>query len=938
MLGVQFSLAGRIILVLLGLAILFIFISPAFGFDLMKYLTNPPSIEDITQVVDFSSADQYQNGELVPEGMSLLEGAGVDSVSEELHSNLSVAKCSGCSSCTNAFTLPKKFYKCQSCDTCNGITQAGRYNNCLNCDTTSGTCVMCDDTGDEYALCKNLKTCIYQSYGDKEYSDINGCLVGQIQHNEGDSIDLNELDTILKSCKSEMLTLNIGNNMTKDLCYFNNTSISNYDYERPNDFYLKYQVPDPGTSSTYPTLNGQVRFYPVYQDKELIPYFDNGGESAAKYRVYVAFNSTPNSKFEVRVGHFQYIVAPNLNWDNKECPLGEVTTDSNGFAKAMLTYGTDCNKDGENWKDYPEKHPLNGIAIFSPTQNSNEIDSIKNVNVVFYSNNPYMNGQWADDLRYSNCNFNVPIDSYLEDRPWWGINNPDNLNTSWSLTQGDKDSSIKVFYDSFLPGGGNSNNRGNIKIQLGHLDTDFTRDCNFNLYVCTQDAFADYSDESSVALTEFFMNFNPINVYRNVSYGSNKVILYNYFLYNLDRNYSVDEIKSAIKTGMRLFESNSFIPNSLSSGIDWLKFNDGIYTGYWSDVNAQVKYDNDCWDSSLENIVASTNGKFIIGNCKNNNCSGKIKIRVAFRYVEPNSTNPGVQPLYPTVTFCDAENVVTPNPDLSNWLWSTWPPADFTTDANNAHTFDSPTCPAGSYAASCLTKNYYLQDQNNGNYGEDDIQSIKTDGEKCSVVGKDTKGAEEQRRTVGVLCSPVQPIIKWPSSWDQKTFMSYNYVSSSPSCDPGTVPIACFAEVNNARDMLVDSYIVGNKCNATFHDNNVPTTGPIRMGVFDVKVGVSCMNILGGLQWGSWKQYDSSTFNWCELTADVGIFESTCPSGIPIGCISQVGSDTNYNEDLLQSVYIEGNKCKVYADDFDRNQMLAGCEQRRRVGAICYSQ
>jgi hypothetical protein len=207
-----------------------------------------------------------------------------------------------------------------------------------------------------------------------------------------------------------------------------------------------------------------------------------------------------------------------------------------------------------------------------------------------------------------------------------------------------------------MPSGGNSLNRGNIKIQLGRLDVDFQRNCKFDIYVCSQDAFAEYEGESILNLNDFLNDFSPINVYKTSSFGNNQIILYNYFDFNLDKEYTVEEIKSAIKTGFRNWEQNLFPYLSSSTSFDWLKNNDGIYQGSWGDTTRSLVYENDCWDNSLNLIMERLNGKFIIGNCQNNICKGKIKIRIAFKYIKPDSSNPERDFLYPTVTFCDASN------------------------------------------------------------------------------------------------------------------------------------------------------------------------------------------------------------------------------------------------------------------------------------------
>jgi hypothetical protein len=126
---------------------------------------------------------------------------------------------------------------------------------------------------------------------------------------------------------------------------------------------------------------------------------------------------------------------------------------------------------------------------------------------------------------------------------------------------------------------------------------------------------------------------------------------------------------------------------------------------------------------------------------------------------------------------------------------------------------------------------------------------------------------------------------------------------------------------------------------ATFRDKSIHTLngGMTQQYAFKVKVGISCMNIMRNLEWGNWIDHDSF-IPICPINTDIGIFETGCSSGIPIGCISQTKGGSDYDEDFLQSVFIESGKCKVYADDFDLGSPIASCEQNRRIGAICYSQ
>ena len=632
-----------------------------FKFDFISFVSQTPAnLGDIFQPKDLTAASQYEGYELSYDGMVLEKDAGYDNIDQVLKANISIPDCSICPSsyCQSVNLGGLNTYKCSECGICNGISQPNRFKNCLGCNITTETCILCTDTDKEYALCNKIKeTCILSQYRENNQ---NGCYIGEIPHNDGTSFDINTLIKVLSSCKSESIKVNMGNNFMKELCYFNSSSISYYDFERPNDFYLSYSVHSEGSSEAQSdSLN-------------LAPFYKEGEDSLPKYRIYVAINGTPDKDYSVFVGKFPiYCFVPPIQWSkcgyqakgDGSDSVGTIHTDATGFgyteiielpdqahAWDMILGNPELFEDYD-WKKEPEKYPIKGVSVSTSGGSSPQF-----ITATFYANKPESNGLWTNELRYPNCNFNTDIEPYLKDRPWWA-SNPDNLNSSWYITNGNPNSSIKVFYDSSMPSGGNSLNRGNIKIQLGRLDVDFQRNCKFDIYVCSQDAFAEYEGESILNLNDFLKDFSPINVYKTYSFGNEEIILYNYFEFNLDKEYTAEEIKSAIKTGFRNWEQNLFPYLSSSTSFDWLKNNDGIYQGSWRDTTRSLVYENDCWDNSLNLIMERLNGRFIIGNCQNNICKEKIKIRIAFKYIKPDSSNPERDFLYPTVTFCDASNV-----------------------------------------------------------------------------------------------------------------------------------------------------------------------------------------------------------------------------------------------------------------------------------------
>jgi hypothetical protein len=600
----------------------------------------------------------------------------------------------------NRFDTP--LATCPYCDNCGQYETPAECNNKPYCEWENpANCTICDDMNEEYLLCKKLKNCIFDYYGDKSYKEKHGCFLDEIAYNNGAYIDINALKNILNSCWDESLKVNVGNDVTKEMCYFNNKSISYYDFEKPDNFYLNYTLY--GSSKTgydYVLREDTIKF---------IPFYKVDSEAFEKYRIYASIRSSSNQKWKIYIGHWSWF-GPIPREDYK-CEIGTIITDSTGFGYGEFSDFSNCG----SWKNNPENYVLNAVQFDSEPHESRYIGYAY---AVFYANMPKSNNLWSDELRYSNCKFDTNIDPYLKERPWWASNS-DNLNSSWTIVSGNPNSSIKVFYDSSMAGGegilgiirgdvthdgiidaadlvycgdrsattpaspnwdadcdmNNDNTidvldivsisslvgtttlpnpeRGNIKIQLGRLDTDFLRDCKFDIYVCSQDAFAEYEDENILTLSEFFMNFNSYNIYKDTSYVNKEIILYNYFEFNLDKEYTIDEIKSAIKTGVRLWETNSFLYDSLSSPIDWLRHNDDIYQGSWDYLDGITQYKSDCWSKGIESYMKDNNVKVISGNCQGGICKEKIKIRVAFKYIKPNLNNPLKSPLYPIITFCD---------------------------------------------------------------------------------------------------------------------------------------------------------------------------------------------------------------------------------------------------------------------------------------------
>ncbi len=708
MVGYREKIIIAVVVIVIGLLIGLYFLETAFGFDLIRHISSLPlDIEDIEQPLDISQIPEYEeyrgSGH---DGMILERDAGEDEINNNfLMERILVTDCSGCSSCNGVdFDSPPDgvvdAYLCDDCSTCEGITEANRFENCIECEPALGDCSICEDVQEEYSLCKDVKKCILEYTGNPEYYKKYGCIISEIDRNENVHFDINTLINVLSSCKNELITLNVGHNATRELCFFNNASISYYDFERPQDFYVKtdklfYRASLPSLQWTLCIEEGSI----------LTPFKQVGGDLIENYRAYVAIEGSPDGEWEVFAGLFENYINP-LTCTNAGpyYKLGNMKTDENGFGHAEFIDFPQQWKD--DVADDPELNRMTGI--FVKKVGSATFDSVY---AAFYANEPESSGTWSGDLRYANCNFNTDPEPYLEERPWWVLL-PDDLDSPWSLIEGNVDSSVKVFYDSTMPGGGFSKkldgdvdkdgmvnildvllcnlhwgedwppcdwdndgiigvddvmfvgarfgdtlefSRGNLKLSLGRLDTDFMRNCKFDIYICGQEAFAEYEEELILTLSDFLMNFNPTNVYKKKPTPNNEIIIiYNYFEFDLDKDYTIEEIESAIKTGFRLWEQDQFIFTSYFTGLDWLSSdnNDGIYENDWYKIPGVVSYGQDCWSAAVENFIENNEEKAIIGNCPSDVCGQKLKVRVAFKYKEPNVNDPWKTPLYPTITFC----------------------------------------------------------------------------------------------------------------------------------------------------------------------------------------------------------------------------------------------------------------------------------------------
>jgi hypothetical protein len=616
-----------ILLVILVLTITSYFFPNLFNLDIFGFVSQPPDVGDMFIQDDLSAAAQIPSYENNYDGMVLEKDSGEDSVGAAISERVLAPDCIACSPCVNN--------KCGHCISCAGINDASRFYNCFGCN--AGACIMCDDTGEEYQLCSDIKACIKDSYGDSDYKKAYGCLLRVIPHNDGTALDIDALLNIIKSCKDESITMDMGDGFEKEVCYFNTTSLAYYNNPLGHDFYMSVPLGD--VEYLWPGLNDETH---IKIKKTITPFYGSSGNWQNRYRLYIAFQGEANKDYKVWGGYYGgFLGADDTSYD-----WGTVSADSNGFVHGEVDL-TDMS-----WisalEDDPSKNRFNIIKLNK--------SGLTIVNAMLYVNYPESNQAWTNSMRYSKCNFDTDPEPYMENNPWWAVKT-DGINSSMASAD-DPNSSIKVYFDPNTAAGGVSQKRGNIKIQMGRFDADLQRNCKFDIYVCAQDAFAESEDQNILNIKDFFENFDENNIFRETTASTGEIMLYNYFKVKLDGTYTADEIKSAIKTGFRNWE-NAFPYTSPVSAVDWFSGsgNSGLYVGAWDERSGLVTYDDDCWNDGINSLMNNNDERLMIVNCNNNKCSGDVKIRVAFKYKPPTALNSGAKsPLYPAIALCSSDS------------------------------------------------------------------------------------------------------------------------------------------------------------------------------------------------------------------------------------------------------------------------------------------
>ncbi|MEM5783144.1 MAG: hypothetical protein QXF15_01595 [Candidatus Aenigmatarchaeota archaeon] len=165
-----------------------------------------------------------------------------------------------------------------------------------------------------------------------------------------------------------------------------------------------------------------------------------------------------------------------------------------------------------------------------------------------------------------------------------------------------------------------------LKLVMGNFRP---RNCNFTLFLCSQVPFAEDEDDSTMKIYEFFRDWNPTMLYKNITCNnfqspySSLNFLYNTYRIELDDAYSPEDIVNSIETGLYAW---TFINGENFNGtIPW-NYTFCTFCGFtWKEENINPMNLNICdWTDRRWNKISIDCSR---GRNKNM-CDGTLSISV----------------------------------------------------------------------------------------------------------------------------------------------------------------------------------------------------------------------------------------------------------------------------------------------------------------------
>jgi hypothetical protein len=169
-------------------------------------------------------------------------------------------------------------------------------------------------------------------------------------------------------------------------------------------------------------------------------------------------------------------------------------------------------------------------------------------------------------------------------------------------------------------------------------------------------------DSPESKIYKLFKNFDPLFLNEKSTISPNEALIFTPFILNLGaKNYDMlyGNLTNMTIKGVQDFNVSD---ESYQIGTDWQQPMNCTNPAYEDAIN----YDNDCWDSNMENNLASFNPInlfeteckiFVHGNLANK-FDGKVKIRVGWLETPLTSLNTERKIIYVLVTICDYEGMI----------------------------------------------------------------------------------------------------------------------------------------------------------------------------------------------------------------------------------------------------------------------------------------
>ncbi|MFQ6020963.1 MAG: hypothetical protein ACE5J4_03015 [Candidatus Aenigmatarchaeota archaeon] len=476
------------------------------------------------------------------------------------------------------------------CNVCGGIRKDGEFTDCSDCENSE--CLNCVDNSLDGRLCINLKNCIKQSFSDEE-----NCIVDIIPGSEG-FIDISQLSQLVSSCKDEPIKIPIAEDVEEEICYFDSPYLEAREYSIEGPYGCRGATSGCDPDIRWGCESGllgwcnsvqKINFGKKYFVHKIVGHWTPGGPEGSHDNIFVLCKGS----------------CPSKGLENIESYINRLKDCFEEDKDGCMLYNSKCSncvhKDQEFFIEYyGEVEKVEGKVMGSH-------EYLDELHVKLYLDTFY-----TSSIFYPLCDFDT---SYIRTNE---IN----------------------YFPKDTPGSGITN----TKIMLGNLEARKQKNCKFNLFVCSEKAFANNTDEKIIEIYNYVRDFESPDLYEI----SDNFIKFNYGKFILDRPYHKDEIINAIDSGFKYWRAinypfsinpkiNQWTDKPVNMSIDW-------GSTYW-DV---IDFNNNCWDETATPALENEASGVIYYNCGGDDiCEDELKLNIGLHLVG--------NKIVPFATFCSSK-------------------------------------------------------------------------------------------------------------------------------------------------------------------------------------------------------------------------------------------------------------------------------------------